>query len=48
MNPGVLEVGLLEMITSRYMLGDLDGWRWVPFLPFSPVIDDCNLKEIED
>jgi len=48
MKPGVLEVGLLEMITSRSMLEDLDGWRWVPFLPSSPVIDDCNLKEIED
>jgi hypothetical protein len=39
--------GSLEMIAGRSGFGYLEGWRWVPFLPFSLTIEDCNLKKIE-
>jgi hypothetical protein len=39
--------GSLEMIAGRSGFGDLEGWHWVPFLPSSLTIDDCNLQKIE-
>jgi len=39
--------GSLEMIAGRSGFGDLEGWHWVPFLPSSLSIDDCNLQKIE-
>jgi hypothetical protein len=40
--------GSLDMIAGRSGFGDLEGWRWVPFLLSGLTIDDCNLKKIED
>ncbi|KAH8488277.1 hypothetical protein H0E87_024081, partial [Populus deltoides] len=32
---------------GRSGFGDLEGWRWVPFLLSGLTIDDCNMKKIE-
>jgi hypothetical protein len=39
--------GSLDMIAGRSGFGDLEGWRWVPFLLSGLTIDDCNMKKIE-